>query len=351
MATKVNPVTGALDYYEQALPSFRNKIHNGAMQIAQRTTSTNFAYNGTTNGYVLDRFRIYTNNLQNWAGTVSQHTMSSSEHNTTGFTNALKFLTTNPESTIDNNEYVRIDTKLEGQDVKNLQYGTASAKSSTLSFWVNSSVTGTYGITFYSQCSQSRALNVTYTIDSANTWEHKTITIVGDTGEAHADDNTLGIMIIWSLASGSNYDSVNSTSWANYTTTNLNGGHQQDGVVTTDDAVFYLTGVQWEIGTSSTPFEHRPIGVETSLCQRYYFSSSFKFGGRVTTGSGNRETISFPNTMRTAASVTLSSESKINVGTTFVELETKNNFTVYFLGSTNTDAAVYSANYAASSEL
>ena len=148
--------------------------------------------------------------------------MSSSDYNTTGFSNALKFLTTNPESTIDNNEYVRIDTKLEGQDVKNLQYGTSSAKSSTLSFWVNSSVTGTYGITFYSQCSQSRALNVTYTIDSANTWEHKTITIVGDTGEAHADDNTLGIMIVWSLASGSNYDSVNSTSWANYTTTNLN---------------------------------------------------------------------------------------------------------------------------------
>ena len=270
MATKVNPVTGALDYYEQALPPFRNKIHNGAMQIAQRATSTNFAHDGTTNGYVLDRFRIYTNNLQNWAGTVSQHTMSSSEHNTTGFTNALKFLTTNPESTIDNNEYVRIDTKLEGQDVKNLQYGTASAKSSTLSFWVNSSVTGTYGITFYSQCSQPRALNVTYTIDSANTWEHKTITIVGDTGEAHADDNTLGMMIVWSLASGSNYDSVNSTSWANYTTTNLNGGHQQDGVVTTDDAVFYLTGVQWEIGTSSTPFEHRPVGTELSLCQRYY---------------------------------------------------------------------------------
>ena len=151
-----------------------------------------------------------------------------------------------------------------------MQYGTSSAKSSTLSFWVNSSVTGTYGITFYSQCSQSRALNVTYTIDSANTWEHKTITIVGDTGEAHADDNTLGIMIVWSLASGSNYDSVNSTSWANYTTTNLNGGHQQDGVVTTDDAVFYLTGVQWEIGTSSTPFEHRPIGTELNLCNRYF---------------------------------------------------------------------------------
>ena len=249
---------------------FRNKVINGGMKIAQRGTSTAFAHDGTTNGYVLDRFRIYLNNTDEYDCTVSQHSMSAAELNTTGHSKALKLLTGTAESAIANDEYVRIDTKLEGQDIQDLQYGTAGAKSSTLSFWVNSSVTGTYGITFYSQSSQARALNATYTINSANTWEKKTITIVGDTVESSPDDNTLGMMVVWSLASGSNYDGVNSTSWSNYTTTNLNGGHQQDGVVTTASAVFYLTGVQWEVGSSATPFEHRPIGMELSLCQRYY---------------------------------------------------------------------------------
>jgi len=118
-----------------------------------------------------------------------------------------------------------------------------------------------------------------------------------------------------------------------------------------DGTLANLNKVQVEEGTVATPFEHRPIGTELALCQRYYTSSAFKFGGRVSTTSGNRETISFPNTMRSAASVTLSSESKSNVSTTFVEIARNDNFTVYFLGSTTTDNATYSANYSASSEL
>ena len=156
-------------------------------------------------------------------------------------------------------------------DLQDLQYGTSSAKSMTLSFWVKSSITGTYAISFYKDDTTSRIINRSYTINSANTWEKKTISIVGDTDSTGSivNDNGEGFRIIWGLASGSTYDGSTSTSWTNYTNAHFLGGHVQDGVVTTAGADWYLTGVQLEIGSSVTPFEHRPIGIENGLCQRY----------------------------------------------------------------------------------
>ena len=277
MATKVNPVTGALDYYEQALPSFRNKVINGAMQIAQRATSTNFAHDGTTSGHTLDRFQFVTGDTDEYDCTVSQYSMSASDLNTTGHSNALKVLTGTAESAIANNEQVHISYKIEAQDLQDLQYGTAAAKTVTLSFWVKSSVTGTYAVTGYKDDSTTRIINRTYTIDSANTWEHKKITIVGDTDSTGSivNDNGEGLRIVWALASGSDFNSSSSTSWTNYSNAHFLGGHVQNGVITTSSADWYLTGVQLEIGTSSTPFEHRPIGTELSLCQRYYQKNQY----------------------------------------------------------------------------
>ena len=272
MATKVNPVTGALDYYEQALPPFRNKVINGAIQIAQRGTSFTFAHDGTTSGYTLDRFQFVTGNTDEYDCTVSQYSMSASDLNTTGHSNALKVLTGTAESAIPNNEQVHISYKIEAQDLQDLQYGTAAAKTVTLSFWVKSSVTGTYAVTGYKDDSTTRIINRTYTIDSANTWEHKKITIVGDTDSTGSivNDNGEGLRIVWALASGSDFNSSSSTSWTNYSNAHFLGGHVQNGVITTAGADWYLTGVQLEIGSFATSFEYRPHGLEKSLCQRYF---------------------------------------------------------------------------------
>ena len=321
MATKVNPVTGALDYYEQALPPFRNKVINGGMKISQRGTSFTFAHDGTTSGYTLDRFFYQIIASDEYDCTVSQYSMSSAELNTTGHSKAFKLLTGTAESAIANDEMVNIQYKIEGQDVQDLQYGTASAKLMTLSFWVKSSITGTYAVTGYKDDSTSRIINRTYTINSANTWEKKTISIVGDTDSTGSivNDNGDGFRIIWGLASGSTYDGSSSTSWTDYTNAHFLGGHAQDGVITTAGADWYLTGVQLEIGTSSTPFEHRPIGVETRLCERYcqvknlFVTNTIHFASGYYGGSANYNYYTLNTTMRSAPSVTISQPTQVQI--------------------------------------
>ena len=176
---------------------FRNKIINGGMQISQRGTSFSFAHDGTTSGHTLDRFQFVTGNTDEYDCTVSQYSMSASDLNTTGHSNALKVLTGTAESAIANDEEVHISYKIEAQDLQDLQYGTAAAKTVTLSFWVKSSVTGTYAVTGYKDDSTTRIINRTYTIDSANTWEKKTISIVGDTDSTGSivNDNGEGLRL------------------------------------------------------------------------------------------------------------------------------------------------------------
>ncbi len=255
--------------------NFRNRIINGGMKISQRGTSFSFAHDGTSNGYHLDRFKIFLHNTDEYDCTVSQYSMTAAEINTTGHTKALKLLTGTAESAIANDEYARITYRPEAKDIQDFLHGTASAKTITLSFWVKSSVAGTFGFNLYRYVSSgtARIINLSYTIDVANTWEHKTIQIPGDTGGNLApNDTTAGFILIWQLASGSDRYSTAATSWGDYATTRLMGNHS-DAVITTASADWYLTGVQLEIGTVATPFEHRPISVELSLAQRYYEKS------------------------------------------------------------------------------
>ena len=256
---------------------FRNKIINGGMKISQRGTSFTFAHDGTVNGYTLDRFYfdLY-NNPDQYDCTVSQYSMSAAEINTTGHTKALKLLTgnTGAETEVAADEFFRFYYIAEGQDVQDFLHGTTSAKTATLSFWTKSSVTGTFGLGIYRPVSSgnARMINLSYTINAVDTWEKKTILIVGDTGGATIpNDNTAGLYINWQLAAGSNWYSGTATSWGDYATTRLMGNHS-NALITTNNANWYLTGVQLEIGTAATPFEHRPIGMELSLCQRYYWS-------------------------------------------------------------------------------
>ena len=260
---------------------FRNKIINGGMKISQRGTSFAFAHDGTINGYTLDRFFLdLYNTPDQYDCTVSQYSMSATEISATGHTKALKLLTgnTGAETEVAADEFFRFYYIAEGQDVQDFLHGTTSAKTATLSFWTKSSVTGTFGLGIYRPVSSgnARMINLSYTINAVDTWEKKTILIVGDTGGATIpNDNTAGLYINWQLASGSDWYSGASTSWGDYATTRLMGNHS-NALITTNNANWYLTGVQLEIGTVATPFEHRPISMELSLCQRYYQKIQYK---------------------------------------------------------------------------
>ena len=249
----------------------RNLIINGAMQVNQRGSVTfDHAATATANVYGCDRFQFQSSNLDNLEGTVTQVADAP-----VGFTNSLKWTTTEPESAVGAAETFDVCQKIEGQDLQQLSFGTSSAKKLTLRFYVKSSVTGTYGINVYKADSTARQLTSTYTISSADTWEEKTFVFPADTdsGATIANDNGEGLRISWLLLMGSNFTSSDTAlTWTNYADAGFAFGHAQNGVATTDNATWQLTGVQLEVGDypNPTPFEHRSYGEELQLCQRYF---------------------------------------------------------------------------------
>ena len=242
----------------------RNIVYNRAMQVAQRATQVTGI---SASGYqTVDRFALQIAGRDQAVFTLDQASDAPS-----GFTKSLKITTTTAESAIDADDLFWIEQRFEGQDVIPLKNGLSDAEKVTLSFYVKSSITGTFGLNLYKPENTARVINSTYTISSADTWEFKTVTFDGDTsGGGTNNDNTEGFRVGFMLASGSTYDSTNSTSWANYITSNWAGGHAQDGVVTTTNATWQLTGVQLEVGEQATPFEHRSFGEELALCERYF---------------------------------------------------------------------------------
>ena len=242
----------------------RNIIINGAMKVAQRGTSTT-----SSNGYGVDRFRGNVAAMDELVQTLAQNSVT----DLPGFTKSLKVTTTTGESSIASNELFREMYFIEGQDLQQLKYGTSDAETITLSFYVKSTVTGTFAVSIYAD-SNSRMIGGTYTINSANTWEKKTLSFAGDTGSVIDNDNTEGLRINWILAAGSDSTSANNTSWGAYSGTKLGYGHVTNSVITTTNASWEITGVQLEVGDSASDFEHRSFGEELSLCHRYYYEIS-----------------------------------------------------------------------------
>lgn len=242
----------------------KNKIINGAMLIDQRNSG---ASNTNSNGFHLDRFRTQVAGMDQLVQSYQQVS-----DGPPGFPKSLKITTTSPETDISaSSEYVSLYQKIEGQNLQDLAYGTGSAKPVTVSFYVKSSITGTFGYTVYRNESTDRAINKTYTINNANTWERKTITLEGDSVQAIGNANTDNWWNCWHLAASTGYMSAQTSVWANYTGGNWAGFHEQNGVVTTNNATWYITGVQIEVGKNATEFEHRSYGEELALCQRYYY--------------------------------------------------------------------------------
>ena len=244
----------------QTALSNRNLIINGAMQVAQRGTSTASISSGDTYPSV-DRFMLRVSSAGTW-------TNSQSTDAPAGFSSSLKMDCTTADASLAADDNVQIQYRFEGQDLQQLNFGSASAKSLTLSFWVKATKTGTNIVVLY-QDDGNDFIAKSYTVDSADTWEYKTITFSGNTLASITNDNTRGLIVQFFLAAGSNFQSGTlATSWAGYVQGNEAVGQVNHADSTSNN--FYLTGIQLEVGETATPFEHRSYGDEFAKCQRYY---------------------------------------------------------------------------------
>ena len=239
--------------------SFKNRIINGAMVISQRNGTSAVTIDGGAS-YTLDRYLCQDN-------TDGSYTVVQSSTAPTGFTNSLLVTITGTDSSLTTTQFGRIVQRIEGFNTADLGWGTANAKTVTLSFWVRSSVTGTFSGTLVNN-DGNRIYAFTYTINSANTWEYETITIAGDASGTWATNNTTGIELNLSIGAGPDR-SVTAGSWGTSLAYAATG---QTNLFATNGATFYITGVQLEVGTQATTFTTAggSYGAELALCQRYF---------------------------------------------------------------------------------
>lgn len=234
---------------------YKNKLINGAMRIDQRNAGASITPT-TDNSYSVDR----------WSGmcaVASKYSLQQSSSAPTGYTNSLK-VTSLSAYTVGAAEYFFINQVIEGNNMVDLVYGTSSAVTTTLSFWVQSSLTGTFGAAL---CQGSQAYPFSYTINSQNTWEYKTIIIPGCTTGTWSTTNTLGMRVQFGLGVGSNFSGT-AGAWVNGNLISTTGA---TSVVGTSGATWQITGVQLEKGATATSFDYRPYGTELALCQRYAY--------------------------------------------------------------------------------
>jgi hypothetical protein len=244
---------------------FKNRIINGAMTIDQRNAGASVTISNTAaNTYTLDRWYAYGNvaskfSVQQDAGTVTPPA---------GFTDYFG-VTSLAATTVGAGDQYIIGQPIEGFNVADLNWGTANAKTVTLSFWVRSSLTGTFGGVFQNSAA-NRNYPFSFTISSANTWEQKSITVAGDTTGTWLGTNGVGIRLIFSLGTGSTYSATAGVWTGSSFITSSTGA---TSVVGTNGATFYITGVQLEVGSTATSFDYLDYGRSLIQCQRYYEKS------------------------------------------------------------------------------
>ena len=278
----------------------RNRIINGDMRIDQRNAGASVSMTASS-PYILDRWRFWANGD---SGSAS-YTVQQSSTAPAGFTNSC-LITQTASFSPTGSQYNIFAQYIEGNNVADLGWGTANAKTVTLSFWVRSSLTGTFG-GVVSNASQARSYPFTYTISSADTWEYKTITVPGDTSGTWLTTNGIGLEVYWQLGVGSSYLGT-AGSWAGAVYLGATGATQ---ITATNGATLYITGVQLEAGSVATPFERRLYGQELALCQRYCWVSytTNGNGGPLGTGAAYNATstqvaLQLPVSMRTTPSAT-----------------------------------------------
>jgi hypothetical protein len=272
---------------------FRNRIINGDMRIDQRNAGASVTFDN--NVFPVDRFRGLTN-------LSSKATAQQSSVVPTGFVNSV-LVTSSSAYSLAAGDYFGIGQRIEGTNISDLGWGTASARAVTLSFWVRSSLTGTFGGAL-GNSNGTRSYPFTYSISVADTWEYKTITVPGDTSGTWLTTNGSGIQLVISLGAGATLSGT-AGAWAGANYFSATGAVS---VISTNGATFYITGVQLETGSVATPFERRPYGTELMLCQRYYYRmkatgvNAFFGTGLVDTTTNALFITTFPVSMRTVPS-------------------------------------------------
>jgi hypothetical protein len=291
----------------------RNRIINGAMVIDQRNAGVSAT--PSTNTYTVDRWQYQSNLASKFQ--IGQNLNSITAP--TGFTKYLGFQTAAAVSVAagDYHAFVQV---IEGYNVADFGWGTASASTVTLSFWVRSSLTGTFGGTLQGISGTYRSYPFTYTISTANTWTYITVTVPGDTSAPSGGwltNNGMGLNVWFGLGCGTTYSGA-AGSWSsnNYLTTT-----GATSVVGTSGATFYITGVQLERGSTASSFEYRPYGTELALCQRYYLklgpgNNVFVFDNYNVTSASCILPIVFPVQMRATPTGSFSSISHFGFSNT-----------------------------------
>ncbi len=281
----------------------RNLIINGAMTVDQRHDGSSFTIvNGnSTTGVIADRFRV---NETSGVVMTGQRVADAP----VGFEYSSKLTVTTADSSLGSTEFHRMIQPIEGKNISNLNWGTSNAKTLTLTFYVKSSLTGQYYISVFNNVAD-RTLLKGYTISSADTWEKKTITIIGDQTGTWLTTNAAGIYLMWSLGTGSNYQS--STLDA-YQAGFFMAKSDQVNLAATNGSTWQLTGVQLEVGDGpGTAFEHEDYGTTLAKCQRYFENIEFTNGSVVTVGqvysshTAAAAPLRFKVTKRAAPTVTL----------------------------------------------
>ena len=238
----------------------RNIIINGAMNVAQRSASET-ALGATAGYYTLDRFKM------GLVGTAGRFTMTQTADGPSGFANCLKLDCTTADTSIGATEQCKIEYRMEGQDVQQIKKGTSDAEKVTVSFYVKGNAAATY------TCELQDTDNTRYNgqeFSVTTDWTRIVLTFAADTTGALNDDNALSFLLdIW-LHAGSNFTGGSHTDNVWHTTANQRVGDNQTSFFDSTDRTFFITGLQMEVGSVATPFEHRSYGEELALCQRYY---------------------------------------------------------------------------------
>lgn len=314
--------------------SFKNRIINGAMMIDQRNAGAALTVNSTAQKYAVDRF--YCEN-----GTDGVFTIQQSSNAPAGFTNSVVATVTSTDSSLASSQYAAISQQIEGYNFADFNFGSSNAKTFTLSFWVYSSITGTFGGSFRNSA-DSRCYPFTYAINAANTWEQKTITVAGDTtGTWIGATNGIGIKIWWSFAAATNISGT-AGAWASSLYLSATGAVN---MMASSGATWYITGVQFEVGTQATNFDYRDYGRELILCNRYFYQGAMSGSGAIGVSSQTFNFVKFPQTMRTTPTIAWISGGRVGNGASDAAITGFNSS----IGGTTSDAALNIASAVGSS--
>jgi len=320
----------------------RNRIINGDMRVDQRNAGAE-VNPAVTSTYYLDRWSV-------GATVASKFKIGQNAGAVTPPTGYINYLgcTSLSAYTVGAAETFTVRQPIEGLNISDFAWGTASAATVTLSFWVRSSLTGTFGGSLRNSASD-RSYPFTYTISVANTWEQKTVTIAGDTSGTWLTTNGIGVYLFFSLGTGSTF-STTAGAWAAGNYTSATGAVS---VVGTSGATFYITGVQLEVGTVATPFERQIYNAQLAQCQRYFQLMDMGYVyGYATSGNQITSNYTFPVAMRTTATIAVVTNPTFSSGTAVTSYQATSRMTAFFMTTNGAGYATWTGGqFSSSAEL